>query len=105
MAVYAQAHTGFTGAATSIGEQPLKGLIDPEAMARLALGEAVTNLCLVGGGWRGVEVEVGRPGKGRGCRGQVLAPRAAVQGLERIRNMAGGQLCPSVVSTACDNHA
>ncbi|GBF90353.1 hypothetical protein Rsub_02459 [Raphidocelis subcapitata] len=46
VAVFAQAHTGFEGAATSIGEQPLKGLIDPEAMARLALGEAVTNLCL-----------------------------------------------------------
>ena len=30
--------------ATSIGEQPIKGLIDPEAMARLSLGEALTNL-------------------------------------------------------------
>jgi phosphoribosylformylglycinamidine synthase len=47
VAVFAQAHTGITGAATSIGEQPLKGLIDPAAMARLALAEAVTNLCLV----------------------------------------------------------
>ncbi|KIY99597.1 phosphoribosylformylglycinamidinesynthase [Monoraphidium neglectum] len=46
VAVFAQTHTGFTGAATSIGEQPLKGLIDPEAMARLSLGEAITNLCL-----------------------------------------------------------
>jgi phosphoribosylformylglycinamidine synthase len=45
--VFAQTHTGVTGSATSIGEQPIKGLIDPEAMARLALGEAVTNLCLV----------------------------------------------------------
>jgi len=44
VAVTAQAHTGLTGAATSIGEQPLKGLINPEAMARLALGEALTNL-------------------------------------------------------------
>ena len=40
----AQAHTGTTGAATSIGEQPLKGLLNPAAMARLALGEALTNL-------------------------------------------------------------
>lgn len=40
----AQAHTGLTGAATSIGEQPLKGLVNPAAMARIALGEALTNL-------------------------------------------------------------
>ena len=40
----AQTHTGLTGAATSIGEQPLKGLVNPAAMARIALGEALTNL-------------------------------------------------------------
>ena len=44
VAVMAQAHTGLTGAATSIGEQPLKGLVNPAAMARIALGEALTNL-------------------------------------------------------------
>ncbi|KAK9837421.1 hypothetical protein WJX81_001177 [Elliptochloris bilobata] len=44
VAVMAQAHTGLTGAATAIGEQPLKGLVDPAAMARLALAEALTNL-------------------------------------------------------------
>ena len=44
VAVLAQAHTGTVGAATSIGEQPLKGLADPAAMARLALAEALTNL-------------------------------------------------------------
>ncbi|BDA47656.1 Phosphoribosylformylglycinamidine synthase [Coccomyxa sp. Obi] len=44
VAVMAQSHQGLTGAATAIGEQPLKGLIDPAAMARMALGEAVTNL-------------------------------------------------------------
>ncbi len=44
VAVMAQSHQGLTGAATSIGEQPLKGLVDPAAMARMALGEAVTNL-------------------------------------------------------------
>lgn len=43
-AVVAQTHTGLSGAATSIGEQPVKGLINPAAMARLALGEALTNL-------------------------------------------------------------
>jgi phosphoribosylformylglycinamidine synthase len=44
VAVIAQTHFGLTGAATAIGEQPLKGLINPAAMARLALGEALTNL-------------------------------------------------------------
>lgn len=44
VAVMAQTHFGHTGAATSIGEQPIKGLLDPAAMARLALGEALTNL-------------------------------------------------------------
>jgi phosphoribosylformylglycinamidine synthase len=33
-----------TGAAISIGEQPLKTLIDPAAMARLTVAEALTNL-------------------------------------------------------------
>ncbi|XP_044855933.1 phosphoribosylformylglycinamidine synthase isoform X2 [Mauremys mutica] len=32
------------GAATALGEQPLKGLVDPAAGARLAVGEALTNL-------------------------------------------------------------
>lgn len=45
VAVYAQSHQDITGLATAIGEQPLKGLINPAAMARLALGEALTNLC------------------------------------------------------------
>jgi phosphoribosylformylglycinamidine synthase len=44
VAVIAQSHFGITGAATAIGEQPLKGLLDPAAMARLAVGEALTNL-------------------------------------------------------------
>lgn len=44
VAVMAQTHFGLTGAATAIGEQPLKGLINPAAMARVALGEALTNL-------------------------------------------------------------
>ena len=44
VAVMAQSHFGLTGAATAIGEQPLKGLINPPAMARLCLGEALTNL-------------------------------------------------------------
>ncbi|CAI7797223.1 unnamed protein product [Closterium sp. NIES-53] len=44
VAVIAQTHTGITGAACAIGEQPIKGLINPAAMARMAIGEALTNL-------------------------------------------------------------
>lgn len=34
----------FVGSATSIGEQPLKGLISGGANARMSVSEAVTNL-------------------------------------------------------------
>ena len=44
VAVIAQSHFGITGGATAIGEQPIKGLIDPAAMARMSVGEALTNL-------------------------------------------------------------
>jgi phosphoribosylformylglycinamidine synthase len=44
VAVIAQSHFGKTGAATAIGEQPIKGLLDPAAMARMAVGESLTNL-------------------------------------------------------------
>jgi phosphoribosylformylglycinamidine synthase len=44
VAVIAQSHFGTTGAATAIGEQPIKGLLDPAAMARMSVGEALTNL-------------------------------------------------------------
>jgi phosphoribosylformylglycinamidine synthase len=44
VAVIAQSHFGVTGAATSIGEQPIKGLLDSAAMARMCVGEALTNL-------------------------------------------------------------
>jgi phosphoribosylformylglycinamidine synthase len=44
VAVVAQSHFDLTGAAISIGEQPVKTLIDPAAMARLSVGEALTNL-------------------------------------------------------------
>jgi phosphoribosylformylglycinamidine synthase len=44
VAVIAQSHFGLTGAATAIGEQPIIGLIEPAAMARMSLGEALTNL-------------------------------------------------------------
>ncbi|MCX8022069.1 MAG: phosphoribosylformylglycinamidine synthase [Syntrophorhabdaceae bacterium] len=44
LAVVAQSHFGLTGAATSIGEQPIKMIVDPKAGARMAVGEAITNI-------------------------------------------------------------
>jgi phosphoribosylformylglycinamidine synthase len=43
-AVISQSHFGLTGAAIAIGEQPTKGLISPQAMARMSVGEALTNI-------------------------------------------------------------
>ena len=44
VAVIAQTYSDLTGGACAIGEQPIKGLLNPKAMARLAVGEALTNL-------------------------------------------------------------
>ena len=44
VAVIAQSHFALSGAATAIGEQPIKMLVDPRAGARMAVGEALTNL-------------------------------------------------------------
>ena len=44
VAVVAQSHFGLTGAAIAIGEQPVKILVNPRAGARMALGEALTNI-------------------------------------------------------------
>lgn len=44
VAVVALSPFGLEGAATSIGEQPVKGLVCPAAGARMAVGEALTNL-------------------------------------------------------------
>ncbi len=46
-AVIAQSHQTFTGGACAIGEQPIKGLISAAAMARMSVGESITNLCFV----------------------------------------------------------
>jgi len=46
-AVIAQSHFGHTGIATAIGEQSIKMLVDPAAGARMAVGEALTNLASV----------------------------------------------------------
>ncbi|KAJ8751982.1 hypothetical protein K2173_000728 [Erythroxylum novogranatense] len=40
----AQTYIDLTEGACAIGEQPIKGPVDPKAMARLAVGEALTNL-------------------------------------------------------------
>jgi phosphoribosylformylglycinamidine synthase len=48
VAVIAQSHFGTTGAAISIGEQPIKGLIKPSAMARMSVAEALTNIIWAG---------------------------------------------------------
>lgn len=44
-AVLALGHFDVCGVASSIGEQPLKGLVSPAAMGRLAVAEAILNLC------------------------------------------------------------
>ena len=44
VAVVAQSHYNTVGMATAIGEQPIKGLISPSAMARMSVGEMLTNL-------------------------------------------------------------
>lgn len=44
VAVVAQSYQGLTGGACAIGEQPIKMIADPLAGARMAVGEAVTNL-------------------------------------------------------------
>ena len=33
------------GGVTAIGEQPVKGLANPQAMGRLCVGEMLTNIC------------------------------------------------------------
>ncbi len=42
--VTAHTHFGITGTAVACGEQPIKGLIDSAAMARMTVAEAMTNL-------------------------------------------------------------
>ncbi|XP_072294418.1 phosphoribosylformylglycinamidine synthase [Eucyclogobius newberryi] len=44
VAVVALSPFGLEGAATAIGEQPIKGLVNSAAGARMAVGEALTNL-------------------------------------------------------------
>lgn len=46
-AVTADGYFGLTGAATALGEQPIKMLIDPKAGARMAVSEMLTNMASV----------------------------------------------------------
>lgn len=56
-AVLAQSLLGLTGIAASIGEQPIKTIIDPRAGGRMSVGEAITNLacCYLPDGLSGVK--------------------------------------------------
>eukprot|EP00238_Polyblepharides_amylifera_P004266 CAMPEP_0196596182 /NCGR_PEP_ID=MMETSP1081-20130531/84635_1 /TAXON_ID=36882 /ORGANISM="Pyramimonas amylifera, Strain CCMP720" /LENGTH=1408 /DNA_ID=CAMNT_0041921059 /DNA_START=152 /DNA_END=4378 /DNA_ORIENTATION=+ len=45
VAVIARSHFDTTGAACSIGEQPIKGFLDAAAMARMSVAECLTNMC------------------------------------------------------------
>lgn len=42
--IMAQSYFDITGCVVSVGEQPIKGLIDPGKMARLTVGEMLTNM-------------------------------------------------------------
>ena len=44
LGVTAHTHFGTTGTAVACGEQPIKGLVDSAAMARMAVAEAMTNI-------------------------------------------------------------
>lgn len=44
VSINAQSHFGLTGAASALGEQPIKMLIDPKAGARMAVAEMLTNM-------------------------------------------------------------
>jgi len=44
-ALVAQGFETLTGIATTVGEQPILGLVNPAAMARMTVAEALTNMC------------------------------------------------------------
>jgi len=46
-AIIAQSHFDIKGAVTAIGEQPIKGVINPVSMAHMAVGEMLTNMMWV----------------------------------------------------------
>jgi phosphoribosylformylglycinamidine synthase len=44
VAVLAQSHFGLSGIAVAVGEQPIKGLLNNAAQARMTVGECLTNM-------------------------------------------------------------
>jgi len=44
LGITAHTHFGITGTAVACGEQPIKGLVDSAAMARMTVAEAMTNI-------------------------------------------------------------
>lgn len=46
--ITAQSYFNKTGVVTSIGEQPIKSLVNPNKMARMSLGEMLTNMVFAG---------------------------------------------------------
>jgi phosphoribosylformylglycinamidine synthase len=85
VAVIAQSHFGVSGAATAIGEQPIKMLVDPKAGARMAVGEVLTNLVWAkGDGLSGVKCSANwmwapkLPGEGAALYDAAVAMRDAM---------------------------
>jgi len=85
VAVIAQSHFGKSGAATAIGEQPIKMLVDPKAGARMAVGEVLTNLVWAkGDGLSGVKCSANwmwapkLPGEGAALYDAAIAMRDAM---------------------------
>lgn len=46
VAVVALSYFDIVGSAISVGEQPIKGLVNPSTGARMSVGEALTNLMM-----------------------------------------------------------
>ena len=78
--VIAQTHQGLTGAATAVGEQPIKGLLSPAAMARLTVAEALTNL---------VWAAVGSLGDDQVLRQLDVGGQAPRRGQRHVRGVRG----------------
>lgn len=76
VAVVALSHFDTVGAATALGEQPIKGLLDPAAGARLALTEALTNLVFARITELKVSTATGWPRERRRGRGVVMGATA-----------------------------
>ncbi len=88
VAVVAQSHFGLTGGATAIGEQPIKMLVDPAAGARMAVGEAWTNL---------VWAKIDDPEQVKCSANWMWAPKLPGEGA--AMNDAARAMCDAMVAT------